>query len=86
EGRAEGFAEGRAEGFAEGRIEGLRQVVVRIAMHRFGVAPEALQPLLERITSPEALEELISIALSAPTAEALMQQIQQRAAQKRNGE
>ncbi|MCS7272560.1 MAG: hypothetical protein NZ550_00235 [Fimbriimonadales bacterium] len=88
EGRAEGFAEGRAEGFAEGhaegRTEGLRQAIKQIAMHRFGAMPEALQPLLERITNPETLEELISVALSAPTAEALMQQIEQRAVQEPN--
>lgn len=85
QGLAKGLAEGRAEGLAEGRAEGIRASLLRVLSRRFGAeTADTAKTLLERISDSERLEQLLDLALTADSAEvvldALQQQVQQQEA------
>ena len=68
----EGWQEGWREGFEEGRQEGRQDVLHRALVQRFG----ALNPEHERAladASPERLDRLFELALTAPTAAAVFE-------------
>jgi predicted transposase YdaD len=64
EGRAEGLQEGRAEGLQQGMVEGRaeegRRMLLIAGGKRFGAPDAQTQAALEKITSPEQLEQLLA--------------------------
>ncbi|MBK9646757.1 MAG: hypothetical protein IPO67_16655 [Deltaproteobacteria bacterium] len=68
----EGFEEGWQEGWQEGFEEGRQDVLRRALVQRFGaLIPEHERALTE--ASPERLDRLFELALTAPTAAAVFE-------------